>query len=75
MYRRMIQTTLSLLNQQADPAHVEAWMRVENPTLDAMTPTRWVREVRAAVECIESEDIAVSDDLARSYGLEPGKAA
>ena len=54
-----------------DPAHVEAWMRLEHSTLDGLNPVRFAREVAVAVECIRTAGITESDKLAHSYGLQP----
>ena len=59
------------LAPDCDPAHVEAWMRVEHPTLDGLDAVRFTREVAVAVECIRHAGLAESDKLAHSYGLQP----
>ena len=55
----------------ADPAHVEAWMRLEYGTLDALSPARFAAEVSTALECIEHAGLDECDKLAHSYGLQP----
>ena len=65
-YARMIQR----LAPDHDPAHIEAWMRLEHSTLDGLGP-RFVREVATAVACVEAAGVAESDQLARSFGLAP----
>lgn len=57
-----------------DPAHIEAWMRLEHPTLDGLG-ARFAREVAVAVACIDAAGIAESDELARSFGLQPRRTA
>jgi len=52
-----------------EPRHVEAWMRVEHPTLDHLSPTRFKREVTLALDCIAEAGAEQSEALARSYGL------
>lgn len=54
-----------------DPAHVEAWMRLEHSTLDALDPVHFAREVAVAAECIRAAGLIESDKLAHSYGLQP----
>ena len=56
----------------ADPAHVEAWMRIEHPTLDALSPGEFRREVAAAIECARASTLAENDALAASFGLRVG---
>jgi hypothetical protein len=53
----------------ADPRHVEAWMRVEHPTLDALSHEQFVAEVGVALHCIATASAADSESLAQSYGL------
>lgn len=63
--------TIAGLVPDEDPAHVEAWMRLEHPTLDALSAETFAREVAVAVECIHAAGVDQCDALARSYGLEP----
>jgi hypothetical protein len=62
---------IATLAPDADPAHVEAWMRLEHPTLDGLSPERFAGEVRVAVDCIQAAGDEECDALARSYGLQP----
>jgi hypothetical protein len=39
------------LAPDADPAHVEAWMRLEYGTLDALSPARFAAEVSQRRGC------------------------
>jgi hypothetical protein len=55
----------------ADPAHVEAWMRLKHGMLDSLNAAHFAREVQLAVGCIEFAGLNESDELARSYGLQP----
>lgn len=66
-YTRLIER----LAPDHDPAHVEAWMRLEHGTLDALNAVHFAREVHVAIACIERAGVEESDELARSYGLEP----
>lgn len=59
------------LAPDVDPAHVEAWMRLEYGTLDALSPARFAAEVSTALECIEHAGLDECDELAHSYGLRP----
>lgn len=51
-----------------DARHVEAYMRLEHGTLDAIGPRQWREEVIIAVALIR-EDPDGAESLARSYGL------
>jgi hypothetical protein len=59
------------LAPDVDPAHVEAWMRLEHGTLDGLDAIDFAREVQVAVGCITFAGINESDELARCYGLKP----
>lgn len=68
MYRRRIAETLDTLGRRGyDPRHVEAWMRIEHGTLDALTRERFAAEVAIACDCIDA-DPKGSESLAVSYG-------
>ena len=62
---------IAALAPDADPAHIEAWMRLEYGTLDALSPARFAAEVSTALECIEHAGLDECDKLAHSYGLPP----
>ena len=64
-------TEIQRLAPDADPAHVEAWMRLEHGTLDSLNPAHFAREVQIAVGCITFAGLHESDELARCYGLQP----
>lgn len=52
-----------------DPRHIEAWMRSERGTLDALSPVAFRDEVLIAAECVTQSPTTLSETLARSYGL------
>ncbi|HEX4345216.1 MAG TPA: hypothetical protein VHZ31_06600 [Solirubrobacteraceae bacterium] len=62
---------LGRLAPEEDPAHVEAWLRVAHGELEHIDALHFVREVKLAVESIRARDAAESDELARSFGLQP----
>lgn len=70
MYRHIISEWLARLGRpELDPRFVEAWIRIQYPTLDHLSRDEFGREVRTAIECI---DLASHDDtaaLADSFGL------
>jgi hypothetical protein len=70
IYRQRIREILAAQGRiGTDPAHVEAWMRLEHGTLDGLSAAQFAREVSAAVECIEASTPDENRRLADSYGL------
>ncbi len=69
-YARFITEDLASLGLPAyNPAHVEAWMRLEYGTLDSLSPAQFRREVAIAAACIVTAEPGASDRLAASFGL------
>lgn len=69
MYQRMIRETLAKQGRiGVKPYLVEAWMRLEHGTLDALGGAAWNREVREASDCVLA-DPAASERLAKSQGI------
>lgn len=64
MYRAMIAQAVP----GADPALVEAWMRVEHGTLDHMDRARFAREARLAAATAAEAGADLNDAILRSYG-------
>ena len=60
---------ITALAPDADPRWVEAWMRLEHPTLDGLSPERFAAEVRIALACIAEAGPQESEALAASFGL------
>jgi hypothetical protein len=56
----------------SNPAHVEAWMRIEHGTLDALSPTEFRREVAIAIACANASSTDENDALAASFGIRAG---
>lgn len=52
-----------------DPAHVEAFMRCEHPTLDGLTPAKFRSEVLVCAEAVAMAGAEESRKLAESFGL------
>ena len=52
-----------------DPRHVEAWMRLEHPTLDGLAPERFSAEIATALACMAEAGADESEALAASFGL------
>jgi hypothetical protein len=53
----------------ANPRWIEAWMRLEHPTLDGLGYSRFKDEVGVAIECIAEAGPEQCESLAKSYGL------
>lgn len=53
----------------ADPRHIEAYMRLEKGTLDAMSQSEFRREALIAKDCIDEGGIEMAERLAKSYAL------
>lgn len=51
-----------------DARQIEAWMRLEHDTLDALGPAEFEREVETACRCMDA-DPELSRKLADSLGL------
>jgi hypothetical protein len=52
-----------------DPRYVEAWMREEHGTLDALSASEFEREAILGLQCAADSDDATNGALARSHGL------
>ena len=57
------------LQPDYDPASIEAWMRVEVPTLDALSPEHFAREAAEAARAIDGSTPEMTQMLRQSYGL------
>ncbi len=70
MYQQTIRECAARLGRiGANPRHVEAWMRVEHPTLDALDRRQFESEVGIAITLIDHAGLEQSEALARSFGL------
>jgi len=70
MYRDAIRESAARAGYAGiDPAWIEAWMRLESGTLDALSPRQFDAEVKAAIECIQASSEADNRALAASFGL------
>ena len=52
-----------------DPRHVEAWMRLENPTLDGLSCQGFTEAMYAALAAAIDAGHEASEALAASFGL------
>lgn len=53
----------------SNPRHVEAHMRAEHGTLDALSPTKFATAVRLAAKDAADCDDNMNELIAQSYGL------
>jgi hypothetical protein len=52
-----------------DPRHIEAIMRMRNPTLDGLLPGEFRKEVSVAVACIVKLGTIKAEEIAQSLGF------
>jgi hypothetical protein len=55
--------------KEVDPRHVEAYMRLEHPTLDGLTKYGFTQEMKIALQCIDASTPEDNESCARSFGL------
>ena len=73
-YAMMIQEHATLLGfASRNPAHIEAWMRIEHGTRDALSPAQSRDEVLVTIGCVHATAPAETDALAESFGLTPAR--
>jgi hypothetical protein len=53
----------------ADPRHVEAYMRLEHPMLDGLSPRQFRTEVQVALDCLAVGGCVLAERCAKSFGL------
>lgn len=64
-YQRLI----AELIRDTDPRWIEAWMRLEHPTLDHLDRVSFAIEAYEALACVLASTATENEDLARSFGL------
>ena len=70
MYQQTIREDLARIGRIGiDPRHIEAYMRLEHGTLDALSKERFRGEVALCAECVIADGILNAESLAKSYGL------
>ena len=52
-----------------DPRHIEAYMRLQRPTLDGISGDTFKQEVKIGVTCVDADGIENAERLAQSFGL------
>jgi hypothetical protein len=64
-----VQRLIAQHTREIDPRHIEAWMRVEHPTLDGLSREELLGAMyRAIADHLEAGD-AMSESLAATFGL------
>ena len=70
MYQQIIAADLAKRSRSdIDPRHVEAYMRIEHPCLDALSPSQFREEITIAIECVDVAGKADAESAAQSFGL------
>ena len=69
MAKSLYQDRIKSLAPEFDARHVEAFMRVEHGTLDALSPRQFDEEIWIACACIEEGGADMAESIAKSYGL------
>ena len=65
-YATMIE---DLATPDYDPRHIEAMIRLRNPTLDGLSPGEFRKEVSVAVACIVKLGTVKTEEIARALGI------
>ena len=52
-----------------DARHVEAYMRLEHPTLDGLSKKQFEKEVTLGILCVETDGPENAEKCAKSFGL------
>ena len=70
-YQHQIKRALcgNIFGSNVEPRLVEAWMRLEHPTLDALSPADFNRLAAVASRCVYEAGLPESEALAISMGL------
>jgi hypothetical protein len=71
VYRDLIREVLAKNGKiGTNPAHVEAWMRVQHSTLDGLSFREFTDEVMLAAACIAASTNETNERLAKSMRLQ-----
>lgn len=52
-----------------DPRHIEAYMRLEHPTLDGLSRAQFSDEVSIGIACVDADGEDNAERCAQSFGL------
>jgi hypothetical protein len=67
--RTFYQRYIAERTRDVDPRHIEAWMRLEHPTLDGLSEQQFADAMYAALAAAMDAGPEQSEALAASYGL------
>lgn len=67
--RSFYQRLIAERTRDVDPRHIEAWMRVEHPTLDGVSQSQFSEAMYAALATVLDAGPEQSEALAASFGL------
>ena len=65
----MYQKAITKLAPGYDSRHIEAYMRLEHPTLDGMSREQFAWEVGLAIACVDLGGAEMAERTAKSFGL------
>lgn len=71
MYQQMIKERLAKMGHigKYDPRHIEAYMRLEHPTLDGLSSRQFDDEIRLSVQCVNIDGTENAEKCACYFGL------
>lgn len=68
-YQTRIAEIVEQRGAKVDPLHVEAWMRSDLGSLDALSRVNFLDAVMNGIDCATDAAPGLNEKLARSYGL------
>ena len=68
-YYQNMMTKAGWIPKGIDPRHVEAYIRLEYPTLNSLPDSTFRREIKIALGCIREAGIDAAERCAKSFGL------
>jgi hypothetical protein len=67
--KHIAEITQRLGKGHLDPRHIEAYIRLEHPTLNGLSAEHFEQEVRTGIACCDAVGEERAEALARSFGL------
>lgn len=68
-YQTQIKKALEQKGIEADPRHIEAFMRLEHPTLNHLSAAEFAEEINIGLACIAEVGDEEAERTAQSFGL------
>jgi len=68
-YQQTIKNFLDNIGLDADPRHIEGYMRLQHSTLDGLSFKQFCNEIMIGYECIKVDGKENAEKLAQSYAL------